>query len=147
MPSTSDSCHIALHGIHSQYFRLELEKVQDMFYRHVNGILTPFATPVNEALLSAIVQLARGVMGVSEDHSDSCVQKPLVLEGMPLSFHGINWRIARSVWKSMPLSGRHCDRRSCLHGSRRGISHAIWKSRWYQDLLSQLWVMTMTSSA
>ena len=42
--------------------------------------------------------------------------------------------------------GRCCDRKSLLHGSRRGISHAIWR-RWYQDLLGKLGAMTMNSSA
>ena len=70
-----DTCngHITLHGIHSLYFRLELEEVQDIFYRCANRILTPFATPANEALPSAVVRLTRGVTGGSEDCSDNCV--------------------------------------------------------------------------
>ena len=66
---------------------------------------------------------------------------------MPLSFHTVNMRVFRSVWKSVPLLNRHCDRGSLLHGSRRGIFYAIWRRRWYQDLISQQGVMMMTSSA
>ena len=76
-----DSCHIVLHGIHCQLFKLELEEVQDMFYRPTNGILNPFTTLANEVLPSTIVHLVLRVIDSSEDRSDSCVQKPLVLEG------------------------------------------------------------------
>ena len=64
----------------------------------MNGILTPLATPAREALPSAIVHLASGVMGGSKDRSDSGITNVLVLEGMPLSFHAINWRVSRLVW-------------------------------------------------
>ena len=58
----------------------------------------------------------------------------------------VNLRVYRSVWKSLPLLSRHCDRRSLMHESRRGIFHAIWR-RWYLDLISQMAVMMITSSA
>ena len=32
-------------------------------------------------------------MGGSEDYSDSCLRKTVVLEGMQLSFHAINWSL------------------------------------------------------
>ena len=81
-----------------QSLGLELQEVQDMLHRCANGILTPLATPASEALPSAIVHLSRGVMGGSEDCSDSCMRKALVLQGTLLSFHAANWRVSRSVW-------------------------------------------------
>ena len=57
-----------------------------MLHRCGNGILTPLTTPASDALPSAIVHLSRGVMVGSEDCSDSCLRKSLVLEGLPLSF-------------------------------------------------------------
>ena len=50
-----------------------------MLHRCANGILTPLATPASEALPSAIVHLLRGITRGSEDCSDSCIRKALVL--------------------------------------------------------------------
>ena len=87
---TRNSCHIALHGIHSQYFRLELEEVQDMFYRCANGILTPLATPANKALSLAVVHLREVSWVAARIVLIAASENPLVLEGMPLSFHAVN---------------------------------------------------------
>ena len=142
-----NSCHISLYGVHRQCLRLELQEIKNVLHSFGNRILTPLTTPASEALPSAVVHLSRGVTGGSQDCSDSCIRKAFVLEGTPLSFHAMNWRVSRSVWYSTPLSGRHCNRRSHLCGRRRGISHIIWRRRWYQYLLGQREAMTMASTS
>ena len=109
-----------------------------MLHRCVNGILTPFTAPANEALPSAIVHLVRCVTGDRENCSDSFIRKVFVLENMPLSFHAINWSHQVSVVEHA-LIGQALWQMICMRAGRGSCTSSGGSPRPTGMMTSSTW--------